>query len=158
MQGGGLRPAEKCGIIIKNAKGSLFMKIKNAKFFLCGLLAALLLIRNIQDGQFVMCFFFAVVAWQCIRASLCAKGLEELDAAALSALRARAEGEVYGALAGAAWMLPYGVLALCASVGALVPGVRMPMVYVFVLALAVELVVGVKVWKKMKALLESGGV
>ena len=37
------------------------MKLKNTKLFLCGLLAALFLIRNIQDIQFVMSFAFAVV-------------------------------------------------------------------------------------------------
>ena len=45
------------------------MKLKNTKLFLCGILAALFLARNIQDSQFVMSFFFAVVAWQCLRAA-----------------------------------------------------------------------------------------
>ena len=134
------------------------MKIKNTKFFLCGVLCALFLARNIQDGQFVMCFFFAVVAWQCVRASLCAKGLEDVDAAALAALRGQAEREVYGKLAGFAWLLPYGALALCAVTGMLVPGVRMPVVYLFLLVLCAELAAGIKVWKKMKTLLESGGM
>lgn len=134
------------------------MKIKSMKLFLCGVLSALLLARNIQDSQFVMCFFFAVVAWQCIRASLCAKGLEEMDAAALSALRARAEEEMFGKLAGKVWFLPYVTLALCALVGALVPGWRMPMVFIFLLDLLTELALGVKVWKKMKFLLENGGM
>ena len=134
------------------------MKIEHTKLFLCGLLSALLLARNIQDSQFVMCFFFAVVAWQCIRASLSAKGLEDLDTAALTALRTQAEKEIYGGLAGRVWFLPYLALALCAAVGALVPAVRMPMVYLFLLVLLVELAMGAKVWKKMKALLESGGL
>ena len=134
------------------------MKIKSSKLFLCGLLAAMILARNIQDSQFVMCFFFAVVAWQCLRASWCAKGLESLDAAALSALRSRAEQEVFGKLAGKVWFLPYVTLALCAVVGAAVPAWRMPVVYIFLLDLVAELALGVKVWKKMKGLLENGGM
>ncbi len=134
------------------------MKIKNMKFFLCGLLSVMLLIRNIQDSQFVMCFVFGVVAFQCIRASLCAKGLEDLDTAALSALQDRAEEDVYGKIARFAWCLPYASLALYALIGTLFPGLRMPMVYLFLLDLAAELWLSVKVWKKMKFLLESSGV
>ena len=54
-------------------------RMKQARTTLCGLLAALFWARNIQDSQFVMSFFFAVVAWQCLRVCYEVKGFEEED-------------------------------------------------------------------------------
>ena len=122
------------------------MKLKNTKLFLCGLLAALFLIRNLQDNQFVMSFFFAVVSWQCLRAAFEAKGFEEGEdrqAAFQSAAR-----KFYGPLAGVAWVLPYGALILCAAVGALTPSIRMPMIWVFIAVVTVHSACEVVVWKK----------
>ena len=122
------------------------MKLKNSKLFLCGILAALFVARNIQDSQFVMSFFFAVVAWQCLRVSYEVKGFEEGDDRQ-AAFRA-ATRKFYGPLAGVAWMLPYGVLALCAVVGAAKPTLRMTMVWVFIAAVVVHSVCEIMVWKK----------
>ena len=124
------------------------MKLKNTKLFLCGLLAALFLIRNLQDSQFVMSFFFAVVAWQCLRAAFEPKGFEEGEnrqAAFQSAAR-----KFYGPLAGIAWALPYGALALCAAVGALMPAAQMPMVWVFIAVVIVHSICEIMVWQKAK--------
>ena len=122
------------------------MKLKSSKLFLCGLLAALLLARNVQDSQFVMSFFFAVVSWQCLRVSYEVKGFEEGDDRQ-AAFRA-ASRKFYGPLAGAAWMLPYGVMALCAVVGAVKPGLQMTMLWVFIAAVVVHSVCEILVWKK----------
>ena len=122
------------------------MKLKNTKLFLCGILAALFLARNIQDSQFVMSFFFAVVAWQCLRAAFEAKGFEEGEDRQ-GAFRTAA-GKFYVPLAGVAWMLPYGVMILCAAVGAVIPGLQMVMLWVFIAAVVVHSACEVMVWKK----------
>lgn len=122
------------------------MKLKNTKLFLCGILAALFLARNIQDSQFVMSFSFAVVAWQCLRVCYEVKGFEEGDDRQ-AAFQAAAR-KFYGPLAGIAWMLPYGVMALCAIVGAVKPELRMAMVWVFIAAVVVHSVCEIMVWKK----------
>ena len=122
------------------------MKLKNTKLFLCGILAALFLARNIQDSQFVMSFFFAIVAWQCLRAAFEAKGFEEGEDRQ-EAFRAAAR-KFYGPLAGVAWMLPYGLMALCAAVGAVKPGLQMVMLWVFIAGVIVHSVCEVMVWKK----------
>ena len=122
------------------------MKLKNTKLFLCGLLAALFLIRTLQDSQFVMSFFFAIVAWQCLRAAFEAKGFEEGEDRQ-GAFRAAAR-KFYGPLAGVAWMLPYGLMALCAAVGAVKPGLQMTMLWVFIVGVNVHSVCEVMVWKK----------
>lgn len=122
------------------------MKLKNTKLFLCGLLAALLLARNIEDSQFAMSFFFAVVAWQCLRAAFEAGGFEEGEdrQAAFQAASRR----FYGPLAGIAWALPYGVLVLCAVVGLMNTALQMPMVYLFLAAVVVHSVCEALIWKK----------
>lgn len=122
------------------------MKLKNTKLFLCGLLAAMFLIRNLQDSQFAMSFFFAIVAWQCLRASFEAKGFEEGEdrQAAFQA----ASRKFYGPLAGIAWMLPYGALALCALAGVLNAGMRMPMIYLFLTVVVIHSICEVMIWKK----------
>ena len=122
------------------------MKLKSSKLFLCGLLAALLLARNVQDSQFVMSFFFSVVAWQCLRVSYEVKGFEEGDDRQ-AAFRA-ASRKFYGPLAGVAWMLPYGVMALCAMVGAVKTELQMTMLWVFIAAVVVHSVCEILVWKK----------
>ena len=122
------------------------MKLKNSKLFLCGLLAALFLARNIQDSQFVMSFSFAVVAWQCLRVCYEVKGFEEGDDRQ-AAFQAAAR-KFYGPLAGVAWMLPYGVMALCAMVGAVKPGLQMTMLWIFIAAVLIHSVCEILVWKK----------
>ena len=57
-------------------------------------------------------------------------------------------GFAYGPLAGIAWMLPYGVMALCAMVGAVKPGLQMTMLWVFIAAVVVHSVCEILVWKK----------
>ena len=122
------------------------MKLKSSKLFLCGLLAALLLARNVQDSQFVMSFFFSVVAWQCLRVSYEVKGFEEGDDRQ-AAFRA-ASRKFYGPLSGIAWMLPYGVMALCAMVGAVKVELQMTMVWAFIAVVIVHSVCEILVWKK----------
>ena len=122
------------------------MKLKNTKLFLCGLLAAMFLIRNIQDSQFVMSFFFAVVAWQCLRAAFEAKGFEEGENRQ-EAFQAAAR-KFYGPLAGVAWALPYGALIVCAAVGALNSGLKMIMVGVFIAVAVIHSVCEIMIWKR----------
>ena len=45
-------------------------------------------------------------------------------------------------------MLPYGVMALCAIVGAVKPGLQMTMVWVFIAVVVVHSVCEILVWKK----------
>ena len=122
------------------------MKLKNTKLFLCGLLAAMFLIRNLQDSQFVMSFFFAVVAWQCLRAAFEAKGFEEGEDRQ-AAFQSAAQ-KFYGPLAGIAWVLPYGVLIVCAVIGALVPGMKMPAVWTFIAVVVLHSICEVMIWRK----------
>ena len=122
------------------------MKLKNSKLFLCGLLAVLLLARNIEDGQFALSFFFSIVSWQCLRAAVEVKGFEDGDnrqAAFQNAAR-----KFYGPLAGVAWMLPYAALALCAVVGVLKADLKMPMVWTFIAVVMIHSVCEMLVWKK----------
>ena len=122
------------------------MKLKNTKLFLCGVLSALFLIRNLQDSQFVMSFFFAVVAWQCLRAAFEPRGFEEGEdrQAAFQA----ASRVFYGPLAGIAWVLPYGALVVCAAIGALNSGIKMVMIWVFIAVVVLHSVCEVMIWKK----------
>lgn len=122
------------------------MKLKSKKLFLCGILTALLLARNIQDGQFVMSFFFSVVTWQCLRAAFEVKGFEngeERQAAFQAAAR-----KFYGPLAGIAWALPYGALIVCAAVGALIPAMQMPAVIVFLAVVIIHWGFETVIWKR----------
>lgn len=130
----------------KSSPEALCMKLKSTKLFLCGILTALLLIRNLQDSQFVMSFFFAVVAWQCLRAAFEAKGFDS-DEERKTAFQA-ASRKFYGPLAGIAWALPYAALIVCAAVGALMPAMQMPAVWVFIMVVAVHSACEVVVWKK----------
>ena len=122
------------------------MKLKNTKLFLCGLLAALFLIRNLQDSQFVMSFVFAVVAWQCLRAAFEVKGFE--DGEDRQGAFQRAVQKVYGPLSAIAWALPYGALAVCALVGAVMPGLKMGMVYLFIALVTIHFICEIMIWKK----------
>ena len=157
MQGGKRKAVENSGILLlldrewcilmkQTSIGGPLMKLKNTKLFLCGLLAAMFLIRNLQDSQFAMSFFFAVVTWQCLRAAFEARGFEE-GADRQAAFRAAAKA-FYGPVAGISWALPYGALALCAVIGAVQSGLRMPMVYLFLAVVVIHSICEALIWKK----------
>ncbi len=126
------------------------MKLKSTKLFLCGLLGGMFLIRNLEDGQFIMSFFFTVVAWQCIRAAFEAKGFES-DKQRQEAFR-KASEQVYGPLGGVAWALPYGVLAVCAAVGGIKPELQWLMPWIFLGAVVLHALCEIVIWRKAKKL------
>lgn len=122
------------------------MKVKHTKFLLCGILVLFLVMRNLQDGQFVMSLFFSVVCWQCLRSAFEVKGLEEQKNR--QELRLQAEQAMCGPLAGKFWCLPYLALALCGLAGILAPGLRMPGAWLFLGILVLHTLYDFMIWKR----------